>query len=208
MRLPPPLEEFLYEPPVAPTIWPRRVFHLLAGSSIPVGILFLPRDVVEWGLIAASVIAVLFELVRGLAPSVNELAVRRLPFFKDSERWQVTGATYMTLSATFIVFVFDKEVAVLALLFLSVGDPFAALIGVRDHRTRVFGKSLAGAVAFTSAAIGAGLLASLHPDVPLAWWIVPGAVVAAAAELAPLPVDDNITVPLAASVAMALLALA
>ncbi len=208
MRLPPPLEEFLYEPPVAPTIWPRRVFHLLAGSSIPVVILFLPRDVVEWGLIAASVIAVLFELVRSLAPSMNELAVRRLPFFKDSERWQVTGATYMTLSATFIVFVFDKEVAVLALLFLSVGDPFAALIGVRDHRTRVFGKSLAGAVAFTSAAIGAGLLASLHPDVPLAWWIVPGAVVAAAAELAPLPIDDNITVPLAASVAMALLALA
>ncbi len=208
MKLPPPLEEFLYEPPVAPTIWPRRVFHLLAGSSIPVGILFLPRDLVEWGLIAASVIVVLFELARGLAPSMNELAVRRLPFFKDSERRQVTGATYMMLSATFIVFVFDKEVAVLALLFLSVGDPFAALIGVRDHRTRVFGKSLAGAVAFTSAAIGAGVLASLHPDVPLAWWIVPGAVVAAAAELAPLPVDDNITVPLAASVAMALLALA
>ncbi len=208
MKLPPPLEEFLYEPPVAPTIWPRRVFHLLAGSSIPVGILFLPRDLVEWGLIAASVIAVLFELVRSLAPSVNELAVRRLPFFKESERWQVTGATYMALSATFIVFVFDKEVAVLALLFLSVGDPFAALIGVRDHRTRVFGKSLAGAGAFTSAAIGAGVLASLHPDVPLVWWIVPGAVVAAAAELAPLPVDDNITVPLAASVAMALLALA
>ena len=208
MKLPPPLEEFLYEPPVAPTIWPRRVFHLLAGSSIPVGILFLPRDLVEWGLIAASVMVVLFELARGLAPSLNELAVRRLPFFKDSERRQVTGATYMTLSATFIVFVFDKEVAVLALLFLSVGDPFAALIGVRDHRTRVFGKSLAGAVAFTSAAIGAGVLASLHPDVPLAWWIVPGAVVAAAAELAPLPVDDNITVPLAASVAMALLALA
>ena len=208
MKLPPPLEEFLYEPPVAPTIWPRRVFHLLAGSSIPVGILFLPRDLVEWGLIGASVMVVLFELARGLAPSMNELAVRRLPFFKDSERRQVTGATYMTLSATFIVFVFDKEVAVLALLFLSVGDPFAALIGVRDHRTRVFGKSLAGAVAFTSAAIGAGVLASLHPDVPLAWWVVPGAVVAAAAELAPLPVDDNITVPLAASVAMALLALA
>lgn len=202
VKLPPPIEEFLHEPPVAPPIWPRRIFHVLAGSSIPVGILFLPAGLVEWLLIAASLTTVSTEVLRGLMPSVNEAAVRYVPFFKASERWQVTGATYMALSATFLFFVFDKEVAVLALLFLAVGDPFAALVGVRDHRTRLFGKSLAGTGAFAAAALGAGVLVSVHPDVPLAWWTALGAVIAAAVELVPLPVDDNVTVPIAAAVVM------
>ena len=206
MKLPEPVAEFLYEPPVAPVLWPRRVFHLLAGSCLPLGILLLPLDTVEWLLIAGSLTAVAAEVLRGLVDSVNDWMVRRLPFFKEAESRQITGATYMLLSATFLVFVFEKEVAVLALLFLSVGDPFAALIGVRDHRARRFGKSLAGSTAFAVVALGAGLLATLHPDVPLAWWIVPGAVVAALTELAPLPLDDNLTVPIVAAAAMALLA--
>ncbi len=208
MKLPTPVKEFLSEPSVAPTLWLRRLFHLLAGSSIPVGVLLLPSDLVRWGLIAGSATALSFEVGRGLKPSVNDLVVRRLPFFKDTERWQVTGATYMALSATFIVFVFDKQITVLALLFMSVGDPLAALVGVRDRRVRVFGKSLAGTGAFAGGSVAAGALASLHPDVQLMWWIVPGAIVAALVELAPLPVDDNFTVPLVAAVAMTALAVA
>lgn len=207
MKLPEPLEEFLYDPPVAPVLWPRRLFHLVAGSCLPLGILFLPVDTVEWLLIAGSLSAVAAEVLRGLVGSVNDWMVRNLPFFKAAETRQVTGATYMWLAATFLVFVFEKEVAVLALLFLSVGDPFAALIGVRDHRARRFGKSLAGTASFAVAALGAGLLATLHPGVPLVWWIAPGAIVAALVELAPLPLDDNLTVPLAAAATMALLAL-
>lgn len=207
MKLPDPVEEFLREPPVAPAIWPRRLFHLLAGSSLPLAILFLPADAARWLLIAGSVLAVSAEVLRGLLPGVNDWMVRRLPFFKASERREVTGATYLWLSATLLAFAFEKDVAALALLFLAAGDPAAALIGARDHRARVFGKSLAGTLAFACVALGAGLLATLHPDVPLAWWIAPGAVVAALAELAPLPFDDNLTVPIASAVAMSLLAL-
>lgn len=207
MRLPEPLEEFLHEPPVAPVLWPRRVFHLLVGSTIPLGILFLPLDTVEWVLIMVTITAVAIEVLRGLLDSLNDWMVRSLPFFKEAESRQITGATYMLLAATLLVFVFDKEIAVLALLFLSVGDPFAALIGVRDHRTRLYGKSLVGTAAFASVALGVGLLATLHPDVPLVWWIVPGAIVAALAEFAPLPLDDNLTVPIASAAVMALLAL-
>ncbi len=188
-------------------MWPRRVFHLVAGSMLPLGILFLPLELAEWLLIAGSLGAVLLEVLRGLVGGVNDWMVRTLPFFKAAESRQVTGATFMWLAATFLVFVFEKEVAVLAMLFLSVGDPFAALVGVRDHRTRRFGKSLAGTGAFAVAALGAGLLVTLHPDVPLAWWLVPGAIVAALAELAPVPLDDNVTVPIVAAAVMALLAM-
>ena len=65
-----------------------------------------------------------------------------------------------------------------------------------------------GSAAFASAASVAGLLVASHADVMLVWWIVPGAIVAALAELLPLKVDDNVTVPIAAAIAMAVLRMA
>lgn len=193
--------------PVAPSIWPRRLFHCFAGSIIPLLILFVPRDIVGWVLIAWSVIAVLVEVGRGMVPGANDLAIRYLPLFKPQERYEVTGSTYLILVATLVFFLFDKQTAVLALIFLAVGDPFAALVGIWDPKLRVFGKSLVGTTAFVVAATFAGYLMSLHADITWAWWIVPGAVVAAVAELLPLPLDDNIAIPLAAAGAMTLLAL-
>jgi dolichol kinase len=205
-KLPDPIHEFIYEKPVAPSFWPRRFFHFLAGSTIPLAILLFPMEWVRWGLIAFSILGVLMEAARALTPELNEKMLKVLPFFKPREREVITGATYLVLAATFIVFVFPREIAVLSLLFLSVGDPIAALIGIRDHRLRLFGKSLLGTAAFALSGMAAGALVALHPGVPLAWWIIPGAITAALAELVPVPIDDNITIPLPAAVVMALLA--
>ena len=196
------------EPAAASVMLPRRLFHLTAGTVIAVGVLMLPERAAEWALITASLLMIAFELVRAAAPDANDAVVRLLPLFKDAERGRITGATFMTLAAVFLMFVFERDVAALALLFLAVGDPCAALVGVRDRRLRVFGKSLLGAAAFAIAATAAGALAALHPDVALTWRIAAGAAVAAMAELAPLPVDDNITIPVASASAMAALALA
>jgi len=68
--------------PVAPSIWPRRIFHFLAGSAIPLLILFLPRGTMEWVLIATCIVAVVVEAGRGLVPGVNDVAIRLLPLFK------------------------------------------------------------------------------------------------------------------------------
>ena len=207
-KLPLPIQEFIWEPPVAPAIWPRRLFHMGMGATIPVAALYLPHTLVLWALITLSVLGVLAEAGRTLSPPVNDLLLRFLPFFKPSERHMVTGATFMLLSATFVFVVFEKEIAVLALTFLVMGDPMAALVGIRVHRGRIFGKSLTGTAAFMAAGGAAGLLMTIHPAVPLAWWFAPGLVAAAAAELLPIPLDDNVSVPLAGAGAMQLLAMA
>jgi dolichol kinase len=194
--------------PVAPSIWPRRLFHFLAGSTIPTGILFLPESVVEWMLIVGIVVAVSIEVGRMFVPNLNDMVISRLPLFKDAERDVVTGATFLVISAAVAYFAFSKEIVVLALFFLSVGDPLAALVGRWDPKFRVFGKSLIGTAAFATGAVAAGLIVSTHPDIPWAWWIVPGAMIAAAVELVPFPVDDNITIPLVTAGAMTLLAMA
>jgi dolichol kinase len=194
--------------PVAPAIWPRRLFHFLAGSTIPTYILFLPETLVEWILIVGIIFAVALEFGRGFLPDLNNIVITRLPLFKDAERDVVTGATFLVISSAIAYFAFDKEIVVLALFFVAVGDPLAALIGRWDPRFRVFGKSLIGTLAFAIGAIVAGLVVSIHPDIPWAWWIVPGAIVAALVELIPFPFDDNITIPLATAGAMTLMAMA
>jgi dolichol kinase len=127
--------------------------------------------------------------------------------FKPKERYEITGSTFLILTATLVFFSFEKQFAVLALVFLAVGDPMAALVGIWDRKLRVFGKSLVGTAAFVLVASVTGVAVASHPDVTLAWWLVPGAVVAAVAELLPLPLDDNIAIPLAGAAAMALLAM-
>jgi len=180
---------------------------VLGGSIMPTFILFAPAEPLGWGFIIACAVVVGGEMGRGLVPWVNDLSIRYIPFFKAQERYEVTGSTFLVLSSTLVFFIFDKEIAALALYFLAIGDPLAALVGRRDPVFRVFGKSLLGSLAFALSATGIGYVAAVHPDVPLAWWIAPGAVVAAAAEILPMPLDDNITVPVAAATAMTLLAM-
>lgn len=199
------LREFLSGPPVAPGMWPRRVFHLLFASGIPISLLYLPIDLAQWLLIAGSIGSVITEVVRSLSNGINDFFVHNLPFFKSGERFEVTGATNLWVSATVVVFVFDKDVAVLSLLFLAVGDPLAATFGVRDHRIRIFGKSLVGTAVFVLGAALAGTVAAAHPDISRVWWMVPGAIVAAVTELLPLHIDDNLSIPIAAASAMTLL---
>ncbi len=188
-------------------MWLRRAIHIAIGTLIALGVLLLPKQTAEWSLIAATLFMIAFDAARAAAPKIHDVVERILPIFKPTERAHITGATFMALSATFLVFVFNREVAALALLFLAVGDPCAAIVGVRDRRLRAFGKSLLGTAAFAVAAIAAAAIASLHPNLPLTWTALAGAATAALAELAPLPIDDNITIPLASASVMAALAL-
>ena len=195
-----------YPAPAPPRIY-RHAFHLLAGSSIPVAGLYAPASWMVWGLVGASVVALVAEAVRAVLPAFNDALMRAIPLFRPAERSRVTGATFLILAAMVSFVWFDREVAVLSLLFVSVGDPAAAIVGSRSKRGRLFGKSLAGSLAFAVAAGAAAALTALHPDVPMAWWVGVGVLVSAIVELLPMPLDDNFTVPLAVAGVMATLAL-
>ena len=45
--------------PVAPSLWPRRIIHMLVTGGGSLAILFAPQAGVQWFLVAASVLAVL-----------------------------------------------------------------------------------------------------------------------------------------------------
>ena len=60
---------------------------------------------------------------------------------------QFTGATWMLIGFTFTVLLFEFEIAVLALLFLCIGDSVAAIVGTTFPIGKIWNKSLSGSFA-------------------------------------------------------------
>ncbi len=148
-------------------------------------------------LVALVVIGVVLELVRARWGRLNRRLLNMFsPLMKTEEDSRFTGATFMLIAGLIAFLVFDRHVAAAAMLFLSLGDPAAALVGTRLPGPRFFGKSPGGTLAFVVVALAvcAGLVWTGVS--PFSWGLVTGAVVAAVVELLPAPFDDNLTVPL------------
>ncbi len=182
----------------------RRVFHLLAGSSVPTLAFFAPRAVVLPLLAGIAGALVLAEALRLRQPSLNGLALRRLRLLlKPRESRPPTGSTYLAASFCITYAAFSAPVAILAMYYTSVGDPAASFVGERLGRTRIGRKTLEGAVGGIAAALS---IASIMVGVGLEirpWIAIVGAVTAMLAEL--MPLEDNLAMPLAAAGVMGLL---
>jgi dolichol kinase len=176
----------------------RKTIHLSA-ILIPIGYYFTSEPVGRSFLITATALVFLIDVVR-----LNQPRIRTFFFIffgrlvRDHERYNLLGATYLLLSSLICVYAFEKAIAVAALAFLIVGDSVAALVGKSIGRIRVFGKTLEGSLACFLVCVGIGLL------IPELTWTrtVVGAAMATLIELLPVPLDDNLRIPLAAGFAM------
>ena len=179
---------------------------MAAGSSIPVAAIFLTSGTMVVATAVLAGISLLVEGVRLKLPRLNSLLVSRFGLLlKQAESRKVTGATYFVLSALAAFLLFDHSIAIAALLFLSLGDPVAALVGRRAPGIRFFGKSPVGTLAMVLVAIGIAAVLSAAGVSDRHWGLYLGAVAAGLAELLPLPLDDNLTIPLVSGGVMALL---
>ena len=143
------------------------------------------------------------DLTRFRIPWVNRRFLRWLaPLLKQNEGHRFTGATFLVVGALFSFLLFGSQVAIPALLFLSLGDPAAALAGKRMPGPRVSGKSPGGTAVFVlvSLAVVAVLVGS--GAINYHWGLLVGAVIAGLIELASVPPDDNLSIPLIAGAAM------
>jgi len=180
----------------------RKSLHFSA-LIIPVGYAVLPTDVAWRLLILGSVTVVFLDLVRLGHPGVQRyVKVRAGELMRVRENTSLLGSSYLVIAAVITVAVFPKPIAVAALLFLTLGDPAAAVVGMAFGRIRVFGKTLEGGVACFIACFLGGLAV---PGIDLETALV-GAGVATLAELVPSRVDDNFAIPLLGGLGMLALA--
>lgn len=171
----------------------RKAFHL-ASVVLPLAVLLLPRPVALAVLLALAGTALAVEALRlRYRPARYHFLRRTRTMLRHHERRGLAGATYMAVAYALALLLFPTPIAVAAMLYNGLGDAAAALVGKRwgRHRTS-WGKSWEGFAAGLAVCLAVGLLI---PGVPLAGALL-GGVAAAAVELAPLPLDDNLRVTL------------
>ena len=172
----------------------RKIIHL-GNSVIPLSYYFFIEDrmMMVWILLFISIIFVFIDFFRF---RINWLEKYFHMFFNTMLRkheldGKLTGATWVLAGSTITVFLFNRDIAVLSLLFMSIGDTVAALVGQKYGKIKIGSKSLEGFVG--------GLIACIlvSPFFPSITWLnkIIGSFSASLVELCPLPFDDNLVIP-------------
>lgn len=182
----------------------RKAIHFTASLIPLIYYFFIEKQMVLiiLGILTSGII--IAELLRMTIPACYRLYLKIFGEITREHEHEnhFTGATHVFLGSFFTVYLFPKEIAAIALLFLIVGDPSACLIGTAFGKVRIIGKkTLEGTLSF----IIAGMIATFWiTSVPL-WVKFIGVIAGCIVELIPWNLDDNITIPLISGFIMKLL---
>lgn len=184
----------------------RKSIHL-ASAALPLLYWGTNLYVMLCAVVPLLLLSLIMEWLRHTrGPSQGWLQGFAGHLFRPTERFTLSGSTYVMLANLVVPLLFLKEHAVAALLMMSISDAVASLVGRRVQGALLGGKSLAGSAAFFGTALL--IVALIVPGRPLTGLV--GALVATVVEAVPLRwgglrIDDNLTIPLAAATAMTLL---
>jgi glycerol-3-phosphate acyltransferase PlsY len=176
----------------------RKLYHLLGGLAL-LSLYYLlgrQRALICYGLLVLVVLAI--DIARLRVPALNQFIQTRFSsFIRKNEANKLTGTAPYVLGIGLSLLLYRTDIATAAVCFLAFGDVAATAVGERYGRTKITGeKSLEGTLAFVAAAVTVGFLLPLT-GIPITHGIVlAGAVAAAGVELVPLPVNDNLVIPL------------
>ena len=182
----------------------RRLWHLSACLSIALAAWFLSSTTLLIGLGLVTFFFLTFEVVRLKVPRVNGWLFSHFgSLLREEEKSRLITSSYVLIAALVAYLAFGRDVAVLSVCFLAVGDVAAGIVGPYIGRTRLFGKALEGDLACFLACLTAGI--ALHfagLEIGLVA-ILGGSAAATIGQAIRNPVDDNLTLPLFAGAAMA-----
>jgi len=179
----------------------RKALHVLA-LAVPFGMAWLGAPAAQIVVGAGALVAVAADVARAYSPTINEW-VRRVfgSMMRDAELPGVgtglsfNGATAVLVGAALVGLLFSLRVAVPVLTATMLADAAAALVGRRwgRHSWGRLSATVEGSAAFVATGLAVvAAFGTLAPG-PAVVGIVGGAVV----EAFPLPLNDNIRVPLA-----------
>jgi len=174
----------------------RKLLHL-SNLVIPFTYLFYFDSKVE-ALIILLPITLLASLIEYLR--INSISVKNIfdkylfSMLRNHEKsGKYTGATWVFISSTLSIGIFPKDIAIISLIYMSIGDTAAGLIGRKFGRIKIYNKTLEGALAGFIVCLIVGLMIDLNLSKTL---VAIGALSAAIIELMPISIDDNLRIPL------------
>ena len=173
----------------------RKGIHLL-NLVIPLSYFYVFTEKWEF-LIILSLITLCFiviDISRHFVPLIKSI----FSFFfnkmlREHElKGKLTGATWVMIASCVSITLFSKPVAILSLVYMSLGDTAAGLIGQKYGKHRIGNKTLEG---FVAGLIVCVIIAINYDMLPI-YISLSGALVAMIMEIMPIPLDDNFKIPL------------
>ena len=184
----------------------RKLLHILS-IIVPLAYFFFIKNKIMMTiiLIILTLISLLVEYAR--RNQKNKIGYVFQKYFKsvlrqNEKRGYLTGATWMLIGFTITVLTFEHDVAVLALLFLSVGDSCAGIFGRIFPFGKVWNKSVLGSFVGLIICILFGFM--INTALPFEV-IFLGAFSGMFIEIIPLKIDDNLSIPIFSGLIMQIL---
>jgi dolichol kinase len=173
----------------------RRLFHATNGTVLVLALRFLPVPTSLALLLLGTLLAVLIlaDALRLARPTLNLLFFQTfLRLASPREEKGIASSTWYVLGALLALILYPRSAALAGILTLALADPAASLAGRKWGRRKLGAGSLEGSLVFF---LVASVVLSLFVPWPVA---VASALGTSVVEALPWPVDDNLSVPLAA----------
>ena len=194
----------------------RNLFHF-CNSLWTILLYEWLRDKTQVILVASAflVLAGFIEVVRRISPVWNRRFCDTIfgSVSRPHEEYSITSATWYIVALFIGVICMPQHAIEASTLMLGVGDPIAAIVGMKFGKHKLFGrKSVEGSLAFfLSSTLALGIFFSIVTELEFTTVALLSAGVSLAGTITELltgRVEDNLSIPLVGGfVAMALLAL-
>jgi len=186
----------------------RKLIHLFS-LSIPIIYYFIPSSTSIAILIGFTIFALIIDGGRFISKSFAKVFYQAFGFLLrkhelDKEKKNLTGATYVLLSALICALIFPKVIFVTAFTILIISDTMAALIGRKFGKRRFLRKSFEGTLSFF---ISASIVVFFTPkigDFPMEYLIgfIAAFVGAIIENISYGYADDNLSIPISVGLTM------
>jgi len=178
----------------------RKLIHL-CSLSFPIIYYFISRHDAILITAGLTIFSLSIELWRYFSPQAGRVFNNLFGFLlreheMDAKKKNLSGATYVFLSALLSVIVFPKVIFLTAFTILIISDTSAALIGRRYGKHKFLAKSLEGTLAFFVSAVIVIFITPKILYVPAEYYFGILALGAIAENISYGWADDNLTIPL------------
>ncbi len=179
----------------------RKAIHL-TSVIIPISYLFLDKNFLLVIVGIGTVFMILLDISRKLFVPIDKFYIRTMGYVLRKKELNVkehflTGGTYYAIGVFLPILLFNKEIAIQAILIMIICDTFAALVGKKFGKYIIWKKSIEGSVIFFLIGI---LIILFTPKVTSNnmeyIFAFVSLIFTTIIEALPMEIDDNISIPI------------
>ena len=179
----------------------RKFIHVFS-AIIPLFHIYVFKEKIDMILFLSLILIFCFFIEDARNnPQTNKVFKKYLFFMMRNfeKKGSLTGATWVFVGSLFSIIIVPSPFCIIALFFLSIGDTFAAIIGIKYPYFKIGKKTLSGSLACFIACLGVGLIFNQQLNIEI---LIVGALVASVVELISFNINDNVSIPIVSGCAM------